>query len=328
MEVLFKKFFWIISGSLTILLSFFTARLVTTYVSYEILVVPEEQADSGGLAEIKETFDFREQTFAGRVTRERRQEIMARTEVPKDKEEGPATEEQIPDETQDDEKIEEQPGGQLDFKFLAAIVTSTPSKNMGFVQVDAEPAHWVTVGSDLKYGIKVAVITRTYLKASDGTIKYLWGKEEEKPEPEKKSVAVKEHTATRPEPEERAKPASQEKGVEGITQTGAWEYQIDRSFLDEQLQDMNKLSRDARVIPNYDRESGTYKGFKLIGVRPNSMYRALGIRSGDVILQVNGEEIDSPTKALELFNKLQTSNKIALDVKRRGKTETLVYKIQ
>ena len=116
--------------------------------------------------------------------------------------------------------------------------------------------------------------------------------------------------------------------MEGVTKVNEFEYHIDRGLLDEKLQDLGALGREARVIPNYDRESGSYKGFKLIGVRPNSLYRNIGIRSGDVILQVNGEEMNSPSKALELFTKLQTSNAISLDIKRRGKVETLTYKIQ
>ena len=72
------------------------------------------------------------------------------------------------------------------------------------------------------------------------------------------------------------------------------------------------------MIPNYDRESGSYKGFKLIGVRPNSLYRNIGIRSGDVILQVNGEEMNSPSKVLELFNRLQSESRIVLSITRRG----------
>ncbi len=91
-----------------------------------------------------------------------------------------------------------------------------------------------------------------------------------------------------------------------------------RGCVDEQLQDLGALGRQARVIPNYDRESGSYKGFKLIGVRPNSLYRNIGIRSGDVILQVNGEEMNSPSKVLELFNRLQSESRIVLSITRRG----------
>jgi general secretion pathway protein C len=99
-------------------------------------------------------------------------------------------------------------------------------------------------------------------------------------------------------------------------------------MLNEQLQDLAKLGREARVIPNYDRDSGSYKGFKLIGVRPNSLYRAIGIRSGDVIMQINGEELNSPGKALELFTKLQNSSGISLDIMRRGQKQSLTYKIE
>ena len=63
-------------------------------------------------------------------------------------------------------------------------------------------------------------------------------------------------------------------------------------------------------------------------MRPNSLYRAIGIRSGDVIQRINGEELSSPGKALELFTKLQNSSAITLDVGRRGKQHTMNYKIE
>jgi hypothetical protein len=329
MEVLLKKHFWIISGSLTILLAFFSARLVTAYVSYEILVIPTEVSELDELAEGTGFYDFRGQSFVSRVTKERRNEIIEGTkpvveQPPVENLEDPNANGEDKEDTE-----EKQEGGVVDFTYLAAVVSSNAANSLGFVQIDSDPGIWVSVGSELKYGVKVTAITRSYIKASDGSVKYLWEKREAAAEPEKPSLLrKKERPKSKVATRDKKKAAPKNNKFEGISQKSAWEYQIDRAFLDEQLQDMGKLTRDARVIPNYDRESGTYKGFKLIGVRPNSMYRSLGIKSGDVILNVNGDPIDSPTKALELFNKLQTSNSINMDIKRRGKTETLIYKIQ
>ena len=97
-------------------------------------------------------------------------------------------------------------------------------------------------------------------------------------------------------------------------------------MLDEQLNDLATLGSQARVVPNY--VGGKYSGFKLVGVRPSSLYRAIGIRSGDVIKRINGMEIDSPNKALQLFDKLQNSRRISLDLQRGGVSRTLYYTIQ
>jgi len=93
-----------------------------------------------------------------------------------------------------------------------------------------------------------------------------------------------------------------------------------------ELNDLTKLGMQARVVPNY--KGGKYEGFKLIGVRPNSLYRAIGIRSGDVVKSVNGAELNSPNKAITLFEELKNQAKITVDVERGGRAMQLLYQVK
>ncbi len=111
-----------------------------------------------------------------------------------------------------------------------------------------------------------------------------------------------------------------------VRKVGPYEYQVDRDMLMQNLQNLSALGMQARIIPNY--RNGHYEGFRLVGVRPNSLYAALGIRSGDVIQRVNGMDLNSPNKALELFNQLQSSSSISLDLTRYGKKITMNYKVK
>ncbi len=113
---------------------------------------------------------------------------------------------------------------------------------------------------------------------------------------------------------------------DGVTKTGKNTYQIDRAMLNEQLEDLGKLSRQARVIPHY--RDGKPQGFKIVGVRPGSLYSHIGVRSGDVLKSVNGEEVTSPTKALELYEQLKNSDNVTLEVERRGRLTNLEYDIK
>ncbi len=112
----------------------------------------------------------------------------------------------------------------------------------------------------------------------------------------------------------------------GIQKKGPYDYQIDRNMLEEQLQDLTKLGMQARIVPNY--EAGKYAGFRLVGIRPNSLYKSLGLQSGDLLQRINGEEIDTPNKAIQLFESLRNSSQIGIDVVRRGKKVTMNYTIQ
>ena len=334
MDVLFRKYFWVVNGALLVCMAFLAARLATSYVQYGVLFVPW----SGSVGAVDGASDadlsFRNETFGQRVNKSIRDEIVKRSGKP-DEEVVVEAIEVVKEEESPEELTEEQAPGGIDIEFLAAIATDDPAINMAFVKVDGGDGRWVAVGTELLNGIVASEITRTMFRASDGTVKYLWEKVEPKPSAGSKtklaSLTNKAKGGRNDRPERSkttSRPPRKTGGMEGITKAGEFEYHIDRALLDEKLQDLGALGREARVIPNYDRESGSYKGFKLIGVRPNSLYRNIGIRSGDVILQVNGEEMNSPSKALELFTKLQTSNAISLDIKRRGKVETLTYKIQ
>ena len=112
----------------------------------------------------------------------------------------------------------------------------------------------------------------------------------------------------------------------GIQKKGPNDYQIDKNMLEEQLQDLTKIGMQARIVPNY--EAGKYAGFRLVGIRPNSLYKAIGLQSGDLLRRINGEEIDTPNKAIQLFESLRSSPQIAIDVVRRGKKVTMNYTIQ
>jgi len=111
-----------------------------------------------------------------------------------------------------------------------------------------------------------------------------------------------------------------------VKRVSANEYHLDRSMLMEELNDLTKLGMQARVVPNY--KAGKYEGFKLIGVRPNSLYRAIGIRSGDVVKAVNGEELNSPNKAIKLFEELKNEARITVELERGGRATQLNYQVK
>ena len=122
------------------------------------------------------------------------------------------------------------------------------------------------------------------------------------------------------------KPSNKSNIKDGVKKVGKNSYQIDREMLDEQLTDLSTLARQARVIPHY--RDGKPQGFKIVGVRPGSLYSHIGIRSGDVIKGVNDEEITSPNKALKLFEQLKNSDNVSVTLERRGRPVTQDYSIK
>jgi len=335
MELLFKKYFWILNSVLLVGGGFATSRAFSSYVEYELFKphLVEHSADEEQIVE-EEDFQFRRPIALRSVDLERRRQLAAAAAGTENKEEpeiAKVEEETPPDVTPAEES---NPAEELDLELIATITSTDDAGSLALVRIDSGDSKWVGIGDELKSGYTVTKISNYYVMASQGVTELLWKKREEKPPkamlaggrggpPRTPAKGAKKKKAKK-----KGKKPKSNKYAEGIKQTGPFEYTIDRGMLNEQLQDLAKLGREARVIPNYDKDSGTYKGFKLIGVRPNSLYRAIGIRSGDVIQRINGEELSSPGKALELFTQLQNSSNIALDLGRRGKQHTMTYKIE
>lgn len=104
------------------------------------------------------------------------------------------------------------------------------------------------------------------------------------------------------------------------------EYEIQRSEIDNVLGNLNVVATQARIVPSF--RNGKANGFKLFSIRPGSLYSKIGIQNGDIIQKINGYEINSPDKALEIYTKLKDANSITVDLIRRGRTQTLNYGIR
>jgi general secretion pathway protein C len=85
-------------------------------------------------------------------------------------------------------------------------------------------------------------------------------------------------------------------------------------------------SQAPRVLPNY--VNGQPQGFRLQGIRSGSIFSAIGIRNGDVIVGVNGTEIDSPQRAMEIYQAMLQQDTVEMEVLRRGRPHTLNYTIK
>jgi serine/threonine protein kinase len=93
-------------------------------------------------------------------------------------------------------------------------------------------------------------------------------------------------------------------------------YEVPRSELEKILANLNEVAMHARILPAF--KDGKAEGFKLFSIRPDSLYHKIGIQNGDVIKRINGEDINSPNKALEIFSKLRDSNRIDIEIDRHG----------
>jgi len=102
-------------------------------------------------------------------------------------------------------------------------------------------------------------------------------------------------------------------------------YEVPRGEVDRALANLNDLAMQARIVPAF--KDGQAEGFKLFSIRPDSLYSKIGIVNGDVIKRINGFEMNSPEKALEVYTKLKDANRIDIEVDRNGQTLRKTYNV-
>ena len=96
--------------------------------------------------------------------------------------------------------------------------------------------------------------------------------------------------------------------------------------IESALENVDQLMEQARIRPHI--EEGRPAGVSITGIKPNTVFRKMRLRNGDIITGVNGAPIESVEDAMRVFGDLSSASEIQLEIKRRGRPRTLNYKIE
>jgi general secretion pathway protein C len=128
-----------------------------------------------------------------------------------------------------------------------------------------------------------------------------------------------------PVPGRPAAPAPGGVPLTGIRKLAENRYDLDKQVIEGALNNLNTLATQARLVPSF--KNGVANGFKLFQIQPGSLYSAIGIENGDVITRINGYEVNSPDKALEVYQKLRESAHVTIELERGGQVVKKDYNI-
>lgn len=124
---------------------------------------------------------------------------------------------------------------------------------------------------------------------------------------------------------EPVQPASTvDRGLDGIRLTANNKWIIDRKKVP--IKDINAFMKQCRLIPHS--VDGKPAGFKITGILKGSIIDKIGLLDGDIIKKVNSDEIKTPDDAYRAYQRLQTDNKIVLDIERNGARTPLTYEVK
>jgi len=92
------------------------------------------------------------------------------------------------------------------------------------------------------------------------------------------------------------------------------------------MENLGQLMEQATLRPHI--EDGQPAGISITAIKPNAIFRKMRLRNGDVITGVNGNSIGSVDDAVRVFEELSSGSNIQLQIKRRGREQTLDYNIE
>jgi general secretion pathway protein C len=101
---------------------------------------------------------------------------------------------------------------------------------------------------------------------------------------------------------------------------------LKRERIDEAVNDLGSLMKQVRIRPHY--KDGQSDGLTLSGIRSDSIFGEMGFRNGDVIVGVDGKNIESVDDALSLYENLQSADNVKVQIRRRGRLQTMDYSVE
>ncbi len=176
---------------------------------------------------------------------------------------------------------------------------------IGFNSFEGSPSVWMVEGNKLCQALLFAQQPQPQAAAAPG-----------KPAPPGKGA----------KPNKRGPPAIPADMKSKIHQVSPTEFSVDRSVVDQILENQATLMRSARIVP--EQKDGKVVGVRLFGIRPDTLLGTLGMQNGDRLETINGYPMASPEKALEAYSRLRTTDKLTVTVSRRGQPVNIEYNIK
>lgn len=153
---------------------------------------------------------------------------------------------------------------------------------------------------------------------------------EKQAEKDKQAEKLREKAAA--DAEKKTADAASPASTEVVKKVGTDTYEVSRDVVEQIRKNPNSLKNNSaygplpKVQPVY--KGGNIGGFRLLGIENGSVYAQLGLKSGDTIIDVNGQQVDGPQKAMALFDALNPGQDIGIKINRSGQEKTLTFKLK
>jgi general secretion pathway protein C len=115
-------------------------------------------------------------------------------------------------------------------------------------------------------------------------------------------------------------------GTSSVQQRSDTDFVIDRAEVDRAMENMNQLFTQIRAVPHF--QDGKAAGFRLFAIKQDSVFEKIGLKNGDIISRINGNDLSDPARAMALIQDLRNEGRVTVDVNRNRQSTTLNYEIR
>ena len=181
-------------------------------------------------------------------------------------------------------------------------------ESLALIRIGAKP-RVLRLDEEVLPGVKVVAIGRKQVVLSDhGT---------------RQELLLKQSKEAKSKPVRRTNKLAAGRGIVAVDK-GTWK--VAKTVVDSARKNFTALLQTARMVPQV--KNGQTIGFKLIEMEKGSLLEQIGLKVGDLIVEVNQVKLNSPEKALQIFQQVREANNITLGLIRNGKPETFEYSFE
>ncbi|MCY4513238.1 MAG: hypothetical protein OXB86_06085, partial [Bdellovibrionales bacterium] len=119
-----------------------------------------------------------------------------------------------------------------------------------------------------------------------------------------------------------SQPRRQDPVKAGLVKKSGNTFEVKRSRINEYLQRLPEILQQAKMVPHRVTRNGEtfIEGFKFVAIKEEAQWlQDLDFQKGDIIKKVDGEPVNTPETAIELFEKLRDSDGFEMVVNRNGR---------
>lgn len=200
----------------------------------------------------------------------------------------------------------------LPLSLIGTLVHSNPEKSIATIEVKSKNATVaLRVGKELEGMIRLTRVERTraiFRNLNNQRLEFI----------EMKQFNKLAFSVARP-------PVSGGGGE--VRQVGQNRFEINRADVLKYTADMANVLQQAAMQPRRNAQ-GEIECYRFVAIQPNSIFTQLGFQVGDCLKAVNGEKVDSPAKAMELYRSLKNAPSLSITAERDGRDNEMVYTVK